>query len=122
MKKILDTIYINDLKVNCIIGVFENERIKKQPVIINIALSVDTQKAASSDDLNDTVSYHDIYLSVNEMVKKSKFNLIEKLAQEITNICLEDKRVEEVMVRVEKTNAVKFGKSSAIEIRRQNEK
>ncbi|MBI5122531.1 dihydroneopterin aldolase [Candidatus Roizmanbacteria bacterium] len=121
MKK-LDTIYINDLVVSCIIGIFEDERIKKQPVIINIALSVDTRKAAVSDNLNDTVSYHDIYLEINELVGKSKFFLIEKLAQEIATLCLKDKRVKQVVVHIEKPNAVKLGKSSAIEITRSNEK
>jgi len=121
MKK-LDTIYINDLVVKCIIGVFENERVKKQPIVINIALSVDTRKAALSDDLNDTVSYHDIYLEINDMVSKSKFFLLEKMAQEIANLCLKDKRVEQVVVHIEKPEAVKLGKSSAIEITRNNEK
>ncbi|HEX8932226.1 MAG TPA: dihydroneopterin aldolase [Patescibacteria group bacterium] len=112
----LDIIYINDLRVDCIIGVFPNERTKKQPVIINLALSVDTRKAAQSDDLHDTVSYHDIYLAVYDLVSKSNFNLLEKMAQEVANLCLQDKRVKEVKVHIEKPEAVKLGKSSAIEI------
>ena len=118
--KHLDTIYINDLNVSCILGVFANERKKKQPIIINIALSVDTRKAAKTDDLKDTVNYHDLYLEIADIVGKSTYNLLEKLAQVIADICLKNKKVKQVVVRLEKPNAVKLGKSSGIEIIRSN--
>lgn len=119
--KQLDTLYINDLIIPCIIGVFENERREKQQVIINIALSVDTRKAGTSDDIKNTVNYHDISIKIIELVEKSKFYLLEKLAQEIANVCLKNKLVKQVTVRVEKPKAVKLAKSSAIEIIRNNE-
>ncbi len=119
--KQLDTIYINDLTVKCIIGVFANERKKKQPIIITIALSIDTRKAAKTDDLKDTVNYHDLYLEVADVVSQSKYNLLEKLAQTIADICLANKKVKQVVVRLEKPNAVKLGRSSGIEIIRNNE-
>jgi D-erythro-7,8-dihydroneopterin triphosphate epimerase len=116
--KQLDTLYINDLVLPCLIGVFENERKEKQQIIINVALGVDTQKAGKSDDLKDTVNYHDISLKIIELVEKSQFYLLEKLAQEIANICLRNKLVKQVTIRVEKPKAVKLAKSSAIEITR----
>lgn len=119
--KQLDTIYINDLVIPCIIGVFENERIEKQQIIINIALSVDTRKAGKSDNLKDTVNYHELSLQIAELVEKSKFYLLEKLAQKIADMCLKDKKVKQVTVRIEKPKAVKLAKSSAIEITRNNE-
>ncbi len=119
--KQLDTLYINDLIIPCIIGIFENERKEKQQIIINVALSVDTQKAGKSDDIKDTVNYHDLSIKIVNMVEKSKFYLLEKLAQEIANICLKNKLIKQVTVRVEKSKAVKLAKSSAIEIIRNNE-
>jgi len=119
--KQLDTLYINDLIIPCIIGVFENERKEKQQVIINVALSVDTQKAGKSDDLKDTVNYHDLSQQIIQMVENSKFYLLEKLAQEIANLCLKNKLVKQVTIRVEKPKAVKLAKSSAIEIIRNND-
>lgn len=119
--KQLDTLYINDLIIPCIIGVFENERKEKQQVIINVSLSVDTRKAGKSDDLKDTVSYHDLSLKIIELVENSQFFLLEKLAQKIADICLLDKRVKQVAIRIEKPKAVKLAKSSSIEIIRNNE-
>jgi D-erythro-7,8-dihydroneopterin triphosphate epimerase len=116
-----DTLFINDLTIPCIIGVFEQERKDKQLVVINIALTVDTKKAGLTDDLNDTVSYHDIAHSVTNMVSNSQFKLLEKFAQEVANICLKDKRVKQVKVHLEIPKALKLAKSSAIEIIRNNE-
>lgn len=119
--KQLDTLYINDLIIPCLIGVFENERKEKQQIIINIMLSVDTRKAGKSDNLNDTVNYHELSLQIVKLVENSKFYLLEKLAQEVANLCLQDTRIKQVTVRVEKPKAIKLAKSSAIEIIRTNE-
>ena len=119
--KNLDTLYINDLTLPCIIGVFEHERKDKQLVVINIALSVDTKKAGETDDLKDTVSYHDIAHEVAAMVSESQYYLLEKLAQAVADVCLKDKRVKQVKVHIEKPKALRLAKSSAIEIIRYNE-
>lgn len=119
--KQLDTIYINDLIIPCIIGVFEEERKEKQQVIINVALVVDTYKAGKSDNLKDTVNYHDLSLKITKLVENSTFYLLEKLAQEIATLCLKEKKVKQVKVRIEKPKAIKLAKSSAIEITRTND-
>jgi len=117
-----DTIFINDLVVPCIIGVFDEERTEKRNIIINIELSVDTRKAGKTDDINDTVSYADVTNAVAKMVATSQYKLLEKLAQEIATICLQGNQVEQVKVHIEKPKALKLAKSSAIEIIRYNAK
>lgn len=121
MTQPLDTILINDLTIPCIIGVMESERKEKQPVKITIALSLDTRKAAHSDAIRDTVSYHDLASEIGEKVSSSSFYLLEKLAQFVAAICLKDKRVKLVRVIVEKPKAIKLAGSAAIEIVRNNE-
>src|SRR6266700_6705253 len=112
MTKQLDTLFINELTVPCIIGVFENERKKKQKVTISIALSVDTQKAGTTDDINDTVSYYDITKDVVALVRKSHYYLLEKLAQAVADVCLKDTRISLVKVWIEKPKALQFANSS----------
>lgn len=116
MKHQLDTLFINELTIPCIIGVFPSERIEKQLVVISLALFVDTQKAGETDQITETVSYHDIATEVATMVSNSQFYLLEKLAEEIAVVCLKEKRVKQVTVRVEKPKAIKLAKSAAIEI------
>lgn len=116
-----DKIYIRDLRLKCIIGIFEWERKKKQKVIINVTIYTDLSKACKSDDIKDSVDYKQIKNNIIKLVQKSKFFLIERLASEITETCLEDKRVKQVKVYVDKPNALRFARSVAVEIIRNRE-
>lgn len=114
----MDTMYIRDLVVKCIIGTRPKERISKQPVIVNIELECNLAKACRSDRLEDTVNYSDLRRNIVRMMSASKFYLIEKLAGEIARICLEDKLVKAVTVTVDKPRALENAKSAAVRIRR----
>jgi D-erythro-7,8-dihydroneopterin triphosphate epimerase len=116
-----DKIFINDLTLACVIGVFDFERKIKQNVIINIELHLDLRKAGKSDDINDTVSYQDIVDVITKKVERSQFHLLEALAEMIAEICLNDKRVKHAHVKIEKPKAIPNAKSSAVEILRKNE-
>ncbi len=114
-----DKIKIKDLLLRCIIGINEDERIKKQDVIINIVLHCDLTRACSSDDINDTVNYKSLKGKILKMVEGSSFFLVEKLAQAIADICLEIELIENVIVSVDKPGALRFAKSASVEIERQ---
>ncbi len=114
----MDKIYIRDLALRCIIGLYPEERINKQDVIINITMETDLRKAGQSDDLNDTVDYKSVKLAVLDLVEKSEFNLIESLADRIAEICLSADGVERAIVTIDKPGALRFCKSVAVEITR----
>jgi FolB domain-containing protein len=113
-----DQIQIKDLYLRTIIGINEEERRDRQDVLINIVLYADTQAAGASDDMADAVNYRTITKRVIKLVEESEFYLVEKMAAEIAAICLEDPRVEEVSVRVEKPGALRFARSVGVEIHR----
>ena len=113
-----DQIQIKDLFLRAIIGINEEERRNRQDVLINIVLYTETQAAGASDDIDDAVNYRTITKCVIKLVEESKFYLVEKMAAEIAAICLEDPRVEEVNVRVEKPGALRFARSVGVEIHR----
>lgn len=52
-----DKIYIRDLALRCIIGVYPEEKREKQDVVINIVLECDHSAAAKSDNLDDAIDY-----------------------------------------------------------------
>jgi dihydroneopterin aldolase len=116
-----DTIFINDLMLSCTLGVFEHERGNKQILYVSIQLSVDLSKAIKTDNINDTVNYHDLALAVTKLAEGSSFFLLEALAQAIAETCLEDKRVKEVKVYIEKPKAIPNTRGSAVAITRKNE-
>lgn len=114
-----DKIYIRDLCIRCIIGIYPNERTDKQDVVINIVLEGDLSKAGKSDDIEDTINYKTIKKRIMKLVEKSHFFLVEKMAEEIAATCLREKRVQRVTVTVDKPGALRFARSVAVEITRE---
>ena len=117
-----DKIYIRDLSIRCIIGVNQDERTEKQDVIINVILFADTRKAGQTDDLDDSVDYKKVKKTILSLVENSEFLLIEKLAEEIAKVCLEDSKVQKVNVTVDKPGALRYTRSVAVEIVRTRER
>ena len=115
----LDAIYIRDLHLRCIIGVFDDERKAKQDIIITIALYADLRTACTSDRIEDTVDYKSLKKQVIAMVEDSRFFLIESLAERIAAICLGTRAVKRVTVTVDKPGALRFARSVAVEITRE---
>lgn len=117
----MDKIFIRDLAVRCIIGIYPEERREKQDIIINVEMHCDLKKAGRSDDLNDSVDYKSVKKSILRLVEKSGFQLIESLAENIADIALTHDKVQQVVVSIDKPGALRFAKSSAVEITRARE-
>ncbi len=114
----LDKIHIRDLQVRCIVGIYPEERAAKQDVLINITLHADYRAACESDDIADTVDYKKVKKQIFEMVERSEFFLVERLAEEIARLCLAHGGVARADVTVDKPGALRFAKSVAVEISR----
>jgi FolB domain-containing protein len=115
----LDKLHIRDLMLRCIIGLNDWEREKKQDVLINIVLYADLSIACQSDRIEDTVDYKAIKQKVVDMVESSSYMLVERLAQKIADICLENPRIQRVKVTIDKTGALRFARSVGVEIMRE---
>jgi len=114
----VDRIIISDLRVRCIVGINDEERREKQDVTINISIYGDFTKPGRSDRFEDAVDYRAIKKRVLSMVESSKYFLLEALAETVADICLEDRRIEKVEVRVDKPAALRFARSVGVEILR----
>ncbi len=115
----LDQIHIRDLTVRCIVGIYPEERREKQDVTINITLFADLRRAGESDNIEDTVDYKSIKKNVLAMTEQSSFFLVERLAERIAEICLENERVLAARVLVEKPGALRFARTVGVEIFRE---
>jgi dihydroneopterin aldolase len=113
----MDKIIIRNLEVDTIIGIFDNERVNRQNVVINAELLLDLSKAGESDDFNDAVNYSEVEERLYLMAKNSKFFLVEKLAANMANDILEmSEAIYSVKITVDKPNAAKYAQSIAIEV------
>lgn len=114
----LDRIYIQDLKLSCIIGINEDERLNQQDIIINIIIYAGLARACKSDNIDDTVDYKKLKKSIVKMVKDSSYYLIERLADHIAEICLAHPLIKKVTVRVDKPFALTYSRTVSVEITR----
>ena len=114
----MDRIYIRDLALRCIIGIYPDERTAQQDVVINIVMTADLSKAGGSDRIDDTVDYKSIKKRIIKLVEGSQYGLIEAMAERIAAICLEDEKLTAVTVTVDKPGALRFARSVAVEINR----
>jgi len=117
----MDSIFIEKLRVDTIIGVYPNERVTKQPLIIDINISYDTAQAMASDNLKYALDYHQVCKDVHVFVSESSYHLIETLAECIAQNILKIDGVLEVKIRLSKPNALDLAENVGICIHRKNE-
>lgn len=115
---IIDRINITDLHLRTIIGINPEERTNLQDVLINITLFVNTKKAGETDEINDAANYRTITKNVINLVENSQFFLVEKMASEISKICLSNEKVVRCIINVQKPSALRFARSVGITIER----
>lgn len=114
----MDTIFLHELKVDTVIGIWEWERRIRQTVIIDLEMSADIAKAASSDDVADTLNYKAVAKRVQSFVADSKFQLVETMAERIAAIIRDEFDVAWVMVRVNKPGAIRGSRAVGVRIER----
>jgi dihydroneopterin aldolase len=83
-------------------GVLPEEQARPQPFEVDIEMEVDVRAAAESDDLDDTVDYAAIAEAVSRVVSSERYQLLERLATRIAEVCRHDERVTAVDVTVRK--------------------
>lgn len=103
----MDIIYLHGLKVDCNIGVWDWEKQITQSIKFDLDMGFDIRKAAESDDIDDTLSYKDVAKRVEEFASGSHFALVEKLAEGIASLLLDEFGVPWCRVRVNKFGAVR---------------
>ena len=103
----MDLIYIRDLKIDCVIGVYEWERRVKQTVILDLDLGADIRRAAQTDHIDDTVNYKAVAKRLMAYIGASEFQLVETLAEHVAEILLQEFNLPWVRVRVNKKGALR---------------
>ncbi len=113
-----DRILINDLLVRGIVGLNDWEREKKQDILVNLTVYLDTRRAAASDDVADSLNYRTLTKDVIAYVESSEHYLVEALAAAVARIAVVDHGATRAVVRVEKLGALRFARSVGVEIER----
>ena len=96
-----DSILLQNMMFYGYHGVYEYEREQGQRFYVDVELSLNFGKAATSDDLADTLNYVSVYQQVKNIMETRRFKLLEALAENIAQTLLNEKVIQ-VTVRVRK--------------------
>jgi len=83
---------------------------------VDCELETDLTQAGMSDNLEHTINYESVYLTIKESVENKKYSLLEKLAEEISQNILDKFSVNQVILRIRKMNPPIAGHIQAVEV------
>jgi dihydroneopterin aldolase len=113
-----DRVFIEDLRIETVIGVFDWEREIKQAVSLDLEMAFDIRKAAQSDAIEDTLDYKSVAKRLIQFVESSEFQLVESLAEGCAKIVLEEFPVHWLRLKLSKPGAVRGSSAVGVLIER----
>ena len=109
-------VFIKDFIIEEIIGFYESEKIKKQKIQFNVVLDIDHRTIPNEKDEKSIVDYEKITKKLEQLVKNQKYNFLESLAEDSFKEIFEDKRINSIVIKIEKPEAIKNAKSVGVEV------
>lgn len=114
----MDIIFLRDLRIDTVIGIYDWERSIKQTVVLDLEMGADIACAAATDRIEDTLNYKGVAKRLTEFVGASEFQLVETLAERVAQIVLEEFHVPWVRVTLNKQGAVRGARDVGVIIER----
>ena len=114
----MDTVFISDLKIETIIGIYDWERKVKQTISLDLEMDFDIRKAAATDAIEDTLNYKAVAKRLIAFVEASEYQLVETLAEKIAGIVLSEFGVPWLKLTVHKPGAVRGSRDVGVIIER----
>lgn len=114
----MDIIFLRDLKVDAVIGIYDWERRVKQTLVLDLELAIDARKPAQTDSIEHTLDYKHIAKRVAEYVGSCQYHLVETLAEHLAAMLLSEFHTPWVRVRITKPGAVRNARDVGVLIER----
>ena len=114
-----DRVFIENLTIETVIGIFDWERDIKQAVSIDLEMDYDIRQAAGTDSIEDTLDYKAVAKRLIRFVEQSEFQLVETLAERCAEIVLSEFPVERLKLKLSKPGAVRGSSAVGVIIERE---
>jgi dihydroneopterin aldolase len=114
----VDIVYIKELEVETVIGIFDWERKIKQIVSLDLEMQSDIAAAAATDHIDQALDYKSIAKRLIAFIEASEFQLIETMAEQIAEIIIKEFNVPWLKLRLSKPRAVRGSKDVGVVIER----
>jgi dihydroneopterin aldolase len=114
----MDTVFVEDLRIETVIGIYDWERKIKQTVALDLEMAFDNRKPASTDKIEDTLDYKAVAKRLIAFVESAHFELVETLAERCAQIVRDEFRVPWLRLKLSKPGAVRGSKAVGVIIER----
>lgn len=115
---LMDIVFIRDLRIETVIGIYDWEREIRQPVVFDLEMGADIARAAASDSIDATLDYKAVSKRLIEFVEASEFQLVETLAERCAAIVIHEFGVPWVRLTLNKIGAVSAARDVGVIIER----
>lgn len=114
----MDLVFVRDLRIDAVIGVFEWERHIRQTLVFDLEMATDAARAAASDDIVDALDYKALTDRLRTFVEASEFRLVETLAERCAALLRDEFGVRWLRLTINKRGAIGTGTDVGVVIER----
>ncbi len=114
----MDIVFIRDLRIETIIGIYDWERQVPQTVSLDLEMATDIRRAAASDRIEDALDYKSVAKRLIALVGESRFLLVETLAERIADLVLTEFNTPWLRLTLSKPGAVRGSREVGVIIER----
>ncbi|HQV23108.1 MAG TPA: dihydroneopterin aldolase [Agitococcus sp.] len=114
----MDILYIRNLKVDAIVGIFSWEKRIRQPIHLDLEIALDIKQAAATDNIAYALDYKTVSTRLTDYIRHSEWHLIETLAEKVAQLLMEEFGVTWLRLRLSKPAALPAADSVGLLIER----
>ena len=114
----MDILYIRNLKVDAVVGIFSWEKRIRQPLHLDLEIALDIRKAAATDDIQYALDYKTVSTRLTQFISQSEWHLIETLAEKIAALLMAEFGVTWLRLKLSKPAALPSADSVGLMIER----
>ncbi len=114
----MDLVFIEDLRIDTVIGIYDWERKIKQTIALDIEMAFDNTRPAATDRIEDTLDYKAVSKRLIAFVGDSHFELVETLAEHCATILRSEFGVPWLRLKLSKLGAVTGSRAVGVIIER----
>ena len=113
----MDFIFIDEMRVEAHVGIFEREKVAPQTLEISLTFGV-PDEAAADDDINKTIRYDEVIKRIRSELAERQFNLLETLGEFVIALLLNEFGAPWVKISVAKMGIMKGVRRVGVQIER----
>lgn len=112
----LANIFVEGLRIVCILGDLPHERTEPQQILVNLKAQTDISRVAASDNLQDSIDYVAMAALATRIAEQGRFHLVETLISAMAKSILDQwPSIVSISIRVEKSNCIPTAQACGVE-------